>query len=183
MEKCIACGTETDSIYTLYELHIGGVENKEARSEYYTDGTRKMRRVHYKVITSFDGVTEHNFGYCDRCLTKSRRFGLKLLFLGAPALLVPAALLLLYSRSAGGIWTLPGIAGIVLGFIGMIIAFMSVHYIFAGKRSLPYDTKKLDFDERYMEERNCRVLTPTEYEFFRKNDMKDIRNRVAEQPA
>jgi hypothetical protein len=184
MENCIACGTPTDSIYTLYEVGIGGVENRESRTEYFTEGLSKIRRVHYKIITSLDGLTEHHFGYCKKCLTKDRRFGLKLLVLGAPAFLVPAALLFLYSRDAGsGLLSLPGIAAVVLGFIGMITAFMSVHYIFAGKRSLPYDTKKKDFDDRYLEERNCRVLTPNEYEFYRKNGMKDIKNRTVDYPV
>lgn len=184
MENCIACGTPTDSIYTLYEVGIGPVENKEARTEYFTEGMSKIRRVHYKIITSLEGVKEHDFGYCNKCLMKDRTFGLRLLLLGVPAFLVPALLLFLYSRGAGsGLLSLPGIASVVLGFIGMIIAFMSVHYIFAGKRSLPYDTKKKDFDDRYLEVHNCRVLTPNEYEFYRKNGMKDIKNKIIDYPA
>jgi hypothetical protein len=34
-----------------------------------------------------------------------------------------------------------------------------------------------------MEERSCRVLTPNEFEFYKKNDMKDIKNRVIDQPV
>jgi hypothetical protein len=184
MENCIACGTPTDSIYTLYEVGIGGVENKEARTEYFTEGRSKVRRVHYKIITSLAGVTEHHFGYCSKCLGADRRFGLKLLLLGAPAFLVPALLLFLYGRGTGaGLLSLPGIAAVVLGFIGMITAFMSAHYIFMGKRSLPYDAKKLEFDERYLMERNCRILAPNEYEFYQKNGMKDVKSKIIDYPA
>lgn len=184
MENCIACGTPTDSIFTLYEVGVGNVENKESRTEYFTEGRSKIRRVHYKIITSLEGVTEHRFGYCKKCLSRDRRFGLRLLLLVTPAFFVPAVLLFLHARGSGsGILSLPGTGSIVLGFIGMIIIFIAAHYIFTGKRSLPYDAKKPEFDDRYLEEHRCRVLTPSEYEYFRKHDMKDIKSKIIDYPA
>lgn len=186
MEHCIACGKPTGAVYTLYEARMGEVETREARTEYLSEGTSRIRRVHYKVITPLDAIEEHHFGFCEKCLTRNRRRGFKLLFLGAPAFIVPAAGLFLYSRSLSGdsgTGKVLAVTAAVTGFIGLMTAFISLHFIFAGKRTLPYDRKKPEFDEVYRLQRKCLILTPNEYDFYRKNDMKDVKNRVVDFPA
>ncbi len=186
MEKCIVCGKETESVYLLYEAHIGGTETVDERTEFIAQGARKIRRVHQKAITIFDTVTEHPFGYCAHCLGANRRRGMRYLIGGCLGLMAPAAAFFMYGRglSEGSALKAPLAAGASLaGFAGLIIAFMGVHFIFSGKKSLPYDRKKGDFDEEYMQSRSCKIMTPGEYEYYRKNGMKEVSRKVVDLPV
>jgi len=186
MEKCIVCGKETDSVFTLYEAHIGNTETVDERTEYIALGARKIRRVHRKIITNYDAVTEHPFGYCPRCLGENRRRGIKYLIGGCVGLMAPAAVLFMYGRGLGGGSALKeplSVLAPLAGFAGLIIAFMGVHYVFSGKKSLPYDRKKGDFDGQYAESRSCKIMSPGEYEYYRKNGMKDVSRKAVDLPA
>lgn len=181
MEKCIRCGADTDRTYTMYECRVGDIEKIETRTEYIPTNFKPQKRVHYKIVTSYDETTEHVFGYCSNCLYSSRKTGLKILLILFPALFVPAAILFFVSgglnagKGSGLFWI-----SLVLGFAGALAFFTSVHLIFASNRKSPYYAKKTELNDLYMETHNCRVLTPKEYEHLKKNDFREMKTTYSD---
>lgn len=181
MEKCISCSAPTERTYTMYECRIGDIEKVETRTEYIPTNFKPQKRVHYKVITSFDETTEHVFGYCTNCLYKSRKTGLRLLMVLFPALLVPAVIL--FSVSGGldaGKSTILFWASLVLGFAAAISFFISLHLVFAGNKKDPFFAKKTELNDLYMEIHNCKILTPEEYEHLKKNDFRETKTTFSD---
>ncbi len=177
MGKCISCGNETDKTYVMYECRVGNVEKKESRTEYIPTEFRPQKRQHYKITTTYDTITEHPFGFCNRCLYKNRSMGLKLLAVVIPALIIPGALLVYFSGSAAsGSGTAKALlySGVAAGFAGIIGLSASIHFIFAGNWRTPYYAKKAEMGDNYGELHNCLVLDPKEFEYLEKKEFKQV---------
>ncbi|HON77760.1 MAG TPA: hypothetical protein PK544_04665 [Spirochaetota bacterium] len=180
MEKCISCGTPTDRTFIMYECRIGDIEKIETRTEYIPTNFKPQKRVHYKVITSYDETTEHVFGYCSNCLYKSRKTGLKLLMIFFPALFIPSAVLFFVSgglsaERSGLFWV-----SLVLGFAAALTFFTSLHFIFSSNKKSPYYAKKSELNDLYMETHNCKIFTPKEFEYLKKNDFRETKTTFSD---
>ncbi len=178
MEKCIICGNQTDNVFVIYRAREEEPETQEVRSDYFTQGTRQIRRVHQKIITRFTDVTEIPFGYCTHCLYANRRKGLKLLA-GAITVIVIALIMFFGFHSTGRI-AFTDIIAAVAGFAGMLIFFGGLHFILSRVKNIPCNTQKSRLSSSARGLEKMRFMSPAEYEYFKKNGMAEIKHRTVD---
>lgn len=181
MEQCIICGNQTDNVFVIHRAREEEPETQEVRSDYFTQGTRQIRRVHQKIITRFADVTEVPFGYCKHCLYANRRKGLKLL--AVSLILISAAFVIFFTLHSPGRISLGDIIAAVTGFTGMLVLFGGLHFALASTKNIPYEAQKSRLLSSAQGPANMRFLSPAEYEYFKKNGMAEIRHRTVELPV
>ncbi len=181
MEQCIVCGKPTENLFTLYRAREEESETQEVRSDYITEKTRRIRRVHQKIITRFSDISEVPFGYCKTCLYANRRKGVKLLAAGTTFVAAGIAVFFL-THGAGRLSAYDIIAG-VTAFSGLLVCFAGLHLALASTKNIPYDTQKGRLMAAPDSSHGMRFFSPFEYEYFKKNGMAEIRHRTLDLPV
>lgn len=180
MEQCIICGNQTDNVFVVYRAREEEPETQEVRSDYFSQGTRQIRRVHQKIITRFTDIKEEPFGYCRHCLYANRRKGLKLIMAGA-ALIAITILVFVIMHIPGRLSAFDIIAAIA-GFAGVLTFFGGLHFALSSTKNVPYDAQKSKLFSVKSDGR-VRLLSPMEYEYFKKNGMAEIKHRTVDLPV
>lgn len=181
MEQCIICGNQTDNVFVVYRAQEEEPETQEVRSDYFTQGTRQIRRVHQKIITRFTNVAEVSFGYCKHCLYANRRKGLKLL--ASAIILIAVALTVFFTLRSVGQLSFIDIIAAIIAFAGMLFLFGGLHFALSSTKNIPYETQRNRLSSSSQCLDKVRFMSPAEYEYFKKNGMAEIKRRTVDLPV
>ncbi len=181
MEQCIKCGNQTDNIFIVYRAREEDPETQEVRTDYFTQGTRQIRRVHQKIITRFVDAAEIPFGYCKHCLLAHRIKGLKLL--AAAIVLIAAALVIFFTLHSAGKISPADIIAFAIGCAAMLVLFAGLHFALSSTKNIPFEAQKSRLSSSFHGQDKVRFMSPAEYEYFKKNGMAEIKHRTVDLPV
>ncbi len=181
MEQCIICGNQTDNVFIIYRAREEEPETQEVRTDYFTEGTRQIRRVHQKIITRFADVEEIPFGYCKHCLFAPRRKGLQLLM--AAIILIAIALAIYLSLHSTGRISPADIIAAATGFAGMLVFFGGLHFALSDTKNIPFEAQKSRLASFFQGQDRVRFMSSKEFEYFKKNGMAEIKHRTVDLPV